>query len=148
MTKKRKDTPASGEKPVRLIFCCSGASNVGALSYLASIRLAQEGFGNFSCIAGIGGNISPMIRAAKDAQERIVIDGCPIGCARRIMDSNLIPIDRYVIVTELGMKKTHDFDVDDSDVETIVEVVRCPQEDALSLNRLVGKRRVPNDDGS
>ena len=110
-----------------LIFCCSGASNVGALSYLAAIRLAQEGSGNFSCIAGIGGNIPPMIRAAKEAQERIVIDGCPTGCARRIMDSNLIPIDRYAIVTELGIKKTHDFDVDDSDVDIIAKEVIAPK---------------------
>jgi len=148
MTKKRRDTLTSGEQPGRLIFGCSGASNVGALSYLAAIRLAQEGFGNFSCIAGIGGNIPPMIRAAKDAQERIVIDGCPIGCARRIMDSNLVPIDRYVIVTELGIGKTHDFDVDDCDVDIIVKEVHDSDEKAPPANLLVGRRLKEGDDCS
>lgn len=111
----------------RLIFCCSGASNVGVLSFQAAIRLAQEGFGAFSCIAGIGSKNLPMIRAAKSAGERVLIDGCPIGCARKIIDTNLIPVDRYVIVTELGIDKTHGLDIEDSDVETVVKEVKRPQ---------------------
>jgi uncharacterized metal-binding protein len=111
----------------RLIFCCSGASNVGVLSFQAAIRLAQEGFGAFSCIAGIGSKNLPMIRAAKSAGERVLIDGCPIGCARKIIDANLIPVDRYVIVTELGIDKTHGLDIEDSDVETVVKEVKRPQ---------------------
>jgi uncharacterized metal-binding protein len=148
MTKKRRDTQDSGEKPGRLIFCCSGASNVGFFSYHAAIRLAQEGYGNFSCIAGIGGNNLPMIRAAKNAPERIVIDGCPIGCAKRIMDSNLIPVDRYIVVTELGIKKTHDFDVDDRDVDTVIKGVKRPQKTAPPVNPLVGRRLREGDDCS
>ena len=148
MTKKRRTTKNIEEQPKRLIFCCSGASNVGVLSYLAAIRLAQEGFGNFSCIAGIGGDIPQMIRAAKDAEERTVLDGCPTGCARRIMDSNLIPIDRYVIVTQLGIKKTHDFDVDDSDVDIVAREVRHLQENAPPANLLVGRRLKEWDDQS
>jgi len=147
MTKNRRDTLTSGEQPGRLISCCSGASNVGALSYLAASRLAQEGSGNFSCIAGIGGNIPPVTRAAKDAEERIVIDGCPTGCARRIMDSNLVPIDRYVTVTKLGIGKTHDFAVDDSNLETVLEAVKRPQEGPLPVNRLV-RKLVKGDGGS
>jgi len=123
----------------RRIFCCSGASNVGVLSFQAAIRLAREGFGNFSCIAGIGSRNMPMIRATKSAGARLVIDGCPIGCAKKIMDANLIPIDRYVIVTELGIDKTHDFDVDDNDLETVLDEVKRPQEGSLPVNRLMGK---------
>ena len=148
MPKKRRAAKSTKDQPGRLIFCCSGASNVGFLSYLAAIRLAQEGFGNFSCIAGIGGNNLPMIRAAKIAPERIVIDGCPIGCARRIMDSNLIAVDCYVIATELGITKTHDFDVSDHDVDTVTREVRRPQEKAPPANLLVGRRLIDGDDCS
>jgi uncharacterized metal-binding protein len=132
-------TVESHPAPERLIFCCSGASNVGILSFQAAIRLAQEGFGAFSCIAGIGSKDPPMIRAAKSAGKRIVIDGCAIGCAKKIMDANLIPIDRYVIVTELGIDKTHDFDVDDNDLETVLDEVKRPQEGSPPVNRLMGK---------
>ena len=117
-------TDKSHAAPDRLIFCCSGASNVGILSFQAAIRLAQEGFGAFSCIAGIGSRNPPMIRAAKSAGERVVIDGCPIGCARKIMDANLIHVDRYVIITELGIDKTHRLDIEDSDIGIVVREVK------------------------
>jgi uncharacterized metal-binding protein len=108
----------------RLIFCCSGASNVGILSFQAAIRLVQEGFCAFSCIAGIGSRNPPMIRKAKSAGERVVIDGCPIGCARKIMEANLILVDRYVIVTELGIDKTHGLEIEESDLDTVVNEVK------------------------
>jgi len=148
MTQKRRVKPAARQKPGRLIFCCSGASNVGFLANLAAIRLAQEGFGNFSCIAGIGGNNLAMIRAAKNAPERVVIDGCTIGCAKRIMDSNLIPVDSYIVVTDLGIQKTHDFDVDDSDVGTIIKGVKHPKKQAPPINPLVGRRLKEGDECS
>ena len=113
----------------RLIFCCSGASNVGALSFLVAMRLAQDGFGAFSCIAGIGSNNLVMIHAAKSDGEIVVIDGCPTGCARKIMDANLIPIDRYVIITELGIGKTHNFDVEENDIDIVMEEVKRSQKD-------------------
>ena len=108
----------------RLIYCCSGASNVGILSFQASIRLERDGFGVFSCIAGIGSRNPSMIRNAKSACERVVIDGCPVGCARKIMDANLIHVDRYVIITELGIDKTHRLDIEDSDIGTVVNEVK------------------------
>ena len=117
-------TNESRKTPGRLIFCCSGASNVGVLSFRAALRLAEEGFGSFSCIAGIGSSNQPMIRAAKLAGERVLIDGCPIGCGKKIMDAHKVPVDRYVLVTELGIDKTHGLSVEESDIGTIVNAIR------------------------
>lgn len=119
-------TGDSGHRPDRRIFCCSGASNVGVLSFQAAIRLAQEGFGSFSCIAGIGSGNQPMIRAAKLAGECVLIDGCPVACGIKIMDANKVPVDRYVIVTELGIDKTHGLDIEVSDIETVVNAIKKP----------------------
>ena len=131
----------------RLIFCCSGASNVGILSFQAAIRLAQDGFGAFSCIAGIGSKNPPMIRKAKSAGERVVIDGCPIGCARKIMDSNLIQFDRYVIVTELGINKIHGLDIENSDLDSVVRGVKYSQKFDMPDNSLPRRKVKPGDDG-
>jgi uncharacterized metal-binding protein len=110
----------------RRIFCCSGASNVGVLSFQAAIRLAQEGFGSSSCIAGIGSGNQPMIRAAKMAGECVLIDGCPVGCGKKILDANKVPVDRYVIVTELGIDKTHGLYTEEYDIETVVNAIKKP----------------------
>jgi uncharacterized metal-binding protein len=114
--------------PERTIYCCSGASNVGVLSFYAAIRLAQEGFGSFACIAGIGSGNQPMIRAAKMAGERVLIDGCPTGCGRKIMEMNGVPVDRYIVVTELGIDKTHGLDIDESGTGIVVEEVKRPRQ--------------------
>lgn len=58
-------TEQSHEPPGRTIYCCSGASNVGVLSFMAAIRLSQEGYGSLACIAGIGSRNQPMIRAQR-----------------------------------------------------------------------------------
>jgi uncharacterized metal-binding protein len=63
------------------------------------------------------------------------------------MEANQIPIDRYVIVTELGIDKSHDFDVDDSDIEIVVEAVKRPQEGTLPVNRL-GEKPLKGDERS
>jgi len=38
----------------KLIFACSGAADVGALSDQAARKLTSEGFGQMFCLAGIG----------------------------------------------------------------------------------------------
>jgi len=133
-------TDASHTAPDRLIFCCPGASNAGVLSFQAAIRLAQDGFGVFSCIARIGSKNPLMIRASKSAGERVVIDCCPVKCARKIMDANLILIDRYVVVTEPGSGKTHTSDIVDSDAEAVVEEVKCTRKNRKPSNSIDGIR--------
>jgi hypothetical protein len=49
--------------PDSLIICCSGALKVGVLLFQRS-GWPQEGFGAFSCIAGIGSRNPTMIRKA------------------------------------------------------------------------------------
>lgn len=62
-----------------------------------------------------------MIRAAKMAGQGVVIDGCPIGYAKKIVDAHSVPVDHYAIVTELGIDKTHDLEIDDDDVAAVVK---------------------------
>jgi len=140
-------TEDSHSAPVRLIFCCPGASNVGVLSFQAAIRLAKEESGVFSCIAGIGSRNPPMIHAAKSAGERVVIDGCPVGCARSIVDANLIPIDRYVVVTEPGVGKTHTFDVEALDLQTVVEEVKRHRQGTFPVTTRGDNRLIKREDG-
>jgi uncharacterized metal-binding protein len=65
----------------------------------------------------------------------VVIDGCPVGCARKIMDANQISIDRYIVVTELGIDKTHGLDIEDRDIETVVQGVKDSHTDPISVEK-------------
>jgi uncharacterized metal-binding protein len=53
-----------------------------------------------------------------------VIDGCPVACAKKIMDDKGLAIDRYVLITDLGIQKTPGPAHAESDVLTVINAVR------------------------
>ncbi|MEN6609825.1 MAG: putative zinc-binding protein [Methanoregulaceae archaeon] len=109
----------------RIIYSWSGiGSNVGQFANAAACRLTQKGYGVGSCLAGVGGGIEKLVATGKSADERIVIDGCPVACARTIVDNRNLPVDRHFLVTDLGITKTPGPVYDERDLKTVVEAVR------------------------
>ncbi len=88
-----------------LIFTCAGAAHSGQVSNRAGINLMQEGVGNLFCIAAVGAGIPDKLERARNAGNRVVIDGCEDHCARKIMEKAGLPVDLHVDVTELGIEK-------------------------------------------
>jgi uncharacterized metal-binding protein len=91
---------------VTLIFPCSGAADVGEISDRAARDMTARGYGKMFCLAGIGGNISGMIASAKGADQVLVIDGCGVDCAKKIMEERGIENFLHFRVTDLGMEKS------------------------------------------
>jgi len=112
-----------------MILTCSGGSNVGQLANQAAVELTKEGFGKMYCLAGVGGLLSGFVQSAKDVPEMVAIDGCPVGCAKAILDNADVPLKSYVVVTNLGIKKNHDFELKEKDMRRVKEAVRqaCAQ---------------------
>lgn len=92
-------------KPPRMILACSGGSNVGQLTNQAAVELTREGFGTMFCLAGLGGGIAGIVQAARDAGQVTVLDGCSVGCAKAIMQNAGVPMQDYLVVTDLGIDK-------------------------------------------
>jgi uncharacterized metal-binding protein len=114
-----------------LIFSCAGSSNVGQIANQAAIKLAQSGVGRYFCLAGIGGHVSGMIESTKAGKMLIAIDGCPVACAKKTLEHAGFQIHEYVQSTDLGVEKKHQFDLDPSDVQRVVN----------HMSSLVSKRR-------
>ena len=106
-----------------ILLTCSGASNVGQMSHQVVVELAQEGFGKFFCLAGIGAHLSKFVEAAQNNPETIVIDGCPVGCAKRIFEHAEIPISKYMVVTKLGFEKNHALKTKEDEIEKVKQAV-------------------------
>jgi uncharacterized metal-binding protein len=127
MEQQQSMCSCGAEGKTRVIYSCSGiGSNVGQLANAAACQLASEGYGGGSCLAGVGGGSEKLIGVGKAADERIVIDGCPVACAKKIMDDKRIRIDRYVMITELGVIKTPGPTFNENDVQTVIDAVRKP----------------------
>jgi uncharacterized metal-binding protein len=69
-----------------LIFACSGAADVGVVSDQAARQLTREGVGKMFCLAGIGGRITGIMKTTEAAKKNLVIDGCPLECAKRCLE--------------------------------------------------------------
>ena len=104
-----------------LIFPCSGGSNVGQIANGAGVKLTQNGMGKFFCLAGIGGHVSGMIESTKAGKMLVAIDGCPVACAKKTLEHAGFNIDEYVQVTDLGIEKNHNFDLDPMDVGKVAD---------------------------
>ena len=108
-----------------MILTCSEGSNVGQLSNRAAVELTQEGFGKMFCLAGIGGHLGGFVQSAKDVSLMVAVDGCAVGCARAILAQAEVPLKNYLVLTDLGIEKNKDFNLNDGDVAKVKLAIRA-----------------------
>ncbi len=107
-----------------MILACSGGSNVGQLTNQAAVELTQEGFGKMFCLAGIGGQLSGFVQSAKDIPVMVAIDGCQLGCAKAILNQAQVPLKHYLVLTEEGIEKNKNFNLERSDIDRVKAAVK------------------------
>ncbi len=121
MEEKKKCLCSSSD--VRVV-ACSGASNVGQIANQAAIELARENVAGFFCLAGVGAHIKGMVKSGKEADLMVAIDGCPVQCAAKTLQHAEIEPAIQVIVTELGIEKSHDIAIDEKACSKVVAKVK------------------------
>jgi uncharacterized metal-binding protein len=109
-----------GKKNV-LLYACSGGANVAEIADRAARALMFEGCGAMFCLAGLGAGIEGMIKTAKEADLNVVIDGCPMDCAKKIFDNVGVTNYVQVKVTDLGIEKVKGVRATDEQVAKVVE---------------------------
>ena len=119
--KKADASCCAGSRTV-LLYACSGGANVAEISDRAARELMFAGKGTMFCLAGLGAGIQGMIQTAKDADVNLVIDGCPMDCAKKIFEKAGVSNYTVVRVTDLGIEKA--------------KGVRCTQE---QVDKVVAK---------
>jgi len=116
-----------------LILACSGASNVGQIANNLMIELDQRGVGNGYCLAGVGGDLTAFVESCR-AAEVILIDGCPLACGKKTLERHGIEPSKYIVVTDLGVEKTHSFDRLQEEtlgvLDKVLEIVRGKEDAA------------------
>jgi len=100
-----------GAGQVNIVLACSGGSNVGQITNEVAKRLDEAGDAKFFCLAGVGGRVSGMVASVKGSDKVLVLDGCPVACAKKCVDAAGIESYEYLVVTELGIEKKHAFDL-------------------------------------
>ena len=108
-----------------LFYACSGGANVGEVADRACRQLMDEGAGTMFCLAGLGGGIEGMIQTAKDADLNVVIDGCPMDCAKKTFDRAGVTDYVQFRVTDLDIEKVKGVRATDEEVTRTVDRARA-----------------------
>lgn len=100
-----KDDCCACSAAPKLIFSCSGAADVGALTDQAARKLTRDGAGKMFCLAGIGGPVSGIMMSTEASSKMLAIDGCPQACAKHCLEEAGFTKFEHVQLADLQLQK-------------------------------------------
>ena len=96
----------SNQKLNTMLVSCSGASNTGCYADRVARILAESGQANMICLPKIAINDEKLIENVKNTSKKVVvIDGCPINCAEKILNEKGITNFTHINTTDFGITK-------------------------------------------
>lgn len=88
------------------IVSCSGASNTGKFADEVARMLSASGDASMICLAKVAIGDQTLIEKVKAQKTKIIVlDGCPINCAEKILGKEGITEIIHVNTTEFGIVK-------------------------------------------
>jgi uncharacterized metal-binding protein len=123
MAKIAKTAKCACEAAFVGLYACSGGSNVGQMANRIAVELTKQGKGNIMCTVGIGGNVPGIMKSTEGTDEIIAIDGCPLICARRSLELAGFTVNKHIVLTELGMQKNKELDLEGSEIKEMMTKV-------------------------
>lgn len=111
-------------KSLPLVYSCSGCSSAAQVANSVAVRLDRQGVAEMSCIAGVGGDVSALLRVAKSKRPIYVLDGCALQCARGCLARHDIEPNMAYVLGEHGVRKVQHGDPAPDDVEKVFNMVK------------------------
>jgi uncharacterized metal-binding protein len=113
------DTP-----PLPVVYACSGCSSAAQLANHVAVRMDRSGVAEMSCIAGVGGDVPHLLRTAHSGRPIVVLDGCPLECARHCLRRHGIEPTQHHQLQIYGVRKRLHEDFDPEQAEAVLFRVR------------------------
>ena len=113
----QNEEDSMSDKPkLPLVYSCSGASSAAQMANHIAVKLDRSKVAEMSCIAGVGGDVKPLVNTAKSGRPIIALDGCPLHCAAKILQRHGLKPNQHYDLSKLGVKKKQheDFDPDEA----------------------------------
>ncbi|WP_293298296.1 putative zinc-binding protein [Pedobacter sp. UBA4863] len=106
------------EKPI--VYSCSGCSNAAQMANYMAVRLDRNNVAEMSCIVGVGGNVKKLVKTAQSGRKMVVIDGCPLACAKACLDNHGLKPDLHMDLSKVGVKKKQHEDFDKAQADELL----------------------------
>jgi uncharacterized metal-binding protein len=113
----------NGRKKLPLVYSCSGASSAAQMANHLAVKLDRLHVAEMSCIAGVGGDVKPLVRTAKSGRPIIALDGCPLHCAAQILKRHDLQPDKHYDLSELEVKKHKHQDFDPQEADRVLQQI-------------------------
>ena len=104
MFSENSNPPAPGQAPI-VVYACSGCSDAGEIADRIARQLTRDGVAQMSCLAGIGGRVKSLLAKAENAGRILVVDGCPLNCARHTLELAGFKKFDHLELHKLGIRK-------------------------------------------
>ncbi|HOA62571.1 MAG: putative zinc-binding protein [Verrucomicrobia bacterium] len=114
----------SESEKLPLVYSCSGASSAAQMANYIAVKLDRLKVAEMSCIAGVGGDVKPLVRTAKSGRPIIALDGCPLHCAAHILKRHGLKPDKHYDLSHLNVKKRKHEDFDPEEAARVLEKIR------------------------
>lgn len=72
----------------------------------------REKVAEMSCIAGVGGDVKPLVKTAKSGRDLIAIDGCVLACCKASLARHNLVAKHYFILSDFDIPKIKGKDPD------------------------------------
>ena len=128
----------SDKVPENALFVCFGCmSNVGTLTGLAGLEAVKQlepGKAGIFCLGGLPTQSQSVLDKTRAAQRIITVDGCPLNCARKIVEqAGFAPYKTINLVEDCGIKKGPPQTYGDEEMQVAVRaIVDAINDDQLS----------------
>ncbi|MGC9361831.1 MAG: putative zinc-binding protein [Candidatus Syntrophosphaera sp.] len=104
------------------VYACAGASNVGIISLDLAVALHRANHYKMGCSACVGAGDCSCGEVVDPATPRdLLIDGCKVGCLKKMFEKQGKTHFNHVIVTQMGVCKEPSFDYEPSTLEMLMK---------------------------
>ncbi len=88
-----------------LVYSCSGCSSAAQMANEIARQLDRRKVAEWSCIAGVGGDVPSLVKRAKSGRPIIAIDGCALECVKSCLSRHGVAPAQHWLLHEHGVKK-------------------------------------------
>src|SRR5262245_48156227 len=108
----------------KLVYSCSGASSAAQMANHIAIRLDRLKVAEMSCIAGLGGDVKPLVRSAECGRPIIALDCCPLHCAAQTLKRHGLTANKHYDLSTMGVKKKQHEDFDPQEAAQALQLIQ------------------------
>lgn len=121
-----------------LVCSCSGCSSAAQMANFLALNLDRKSIAEMSCIAGVGGDVEPLMRLARAGRPILALDGCLLACVRASLEQHGITPQAHVVLSSYGVKKRRHADFDPAEANRLL-----PEMEKLANNMPAIRQEMP-----